>query len=117
MLSSAAGGGAGGGASGHSGAPGGPSSASSSTGPSPAPFVPSMALRLLPELRCCPVLLVKYNSRGPWLAGAGAGGGGGGSMRVMVDLQANSRWVKNAVQANSRWECEVAARLVGSHGA
>lgn len=95
LLSSAAGGGTGGGLSSHSGGPGGPSPAStlSSSGPSSAPFVPSMALRLLPELRCCPVLLVKYNSRGAWLMGAGAGGGGGGSMKVMVDLQANSRWM------------------------
>ncbi|GLI63803.1 hypothetical protein VaNZ11_006899 [Volvox africanus] len=27
-----------------------------------------LALRLLPELRCAPVLLAKYNSKGPWLA-------------------------------------------------
>ncbi|GIL87652.1 hypothetical protein Vretimale_14670 [Volvox reticuliferus] len=58
-----------------------------SSGPSLAPITTSttsptvnlgtlgsscLALRLLPELRCAPVLLAKYNSKGPWLAATAA---------------------------------------------
>ncbi|KAG2449267.1 hypothetical protein HYH02_005424 [Chlamydomonas schloesseri] len=101
----------------------------------------SVALKILPELRCAPVLIVKYNTKGQWLNAAaatspwsalaaastwvsaarsasgktlkGTGTGGGSAkqlllgatgssmvnpgaptpMRVMVDLQANSRGV------------------------
>ncbi|KAF8055402.1 hypothetical protein HT031_006770 [Scenedesmus sp. PABB004] len=54
----------------------------------PLPAAGSFALRLAKSLRCCPVLVVKANSRGPFLGGASAGG-----LKVMLDCQSNSRHV------------------------
>lgn len=61
--------------------------------PEPPPAMPRpssgcVALKILADLlavRSAPVLLVKYNSRGPFLSGATP------SIKCMVDLQANSR--------------------------
>eukprot|EP00775_Hariotina_reticulata_P008512 gene8512-8694_t len=60
---------------------------STGTREDPLPAAGSFALRLVKAIRCCPVLVVKANTKGPYLRSDNAAMG----LKVMVDCLGNSR--------------------------